>query len=146
MFASVASRTLLVVLLNCVVGIGVVGIPDSCLAWQSTSLEDVAAGRADIVDLTWPLNAKNGYWPGEGYKPFELRTIATLEKDGVLSKAFSMPEHLGTHIDAPNHFEPNQPSVSELDPKLLIGPGVVIDISPRAEQDADTMLTPPRHC
>jgi kynurenine formamidase len=115
--------------------------PQTCEAWQSVSFEDVAAGRAEIIDLTWPLNAKNGYWPGGGYKPFELRTIATLEKDGVLSKAFSMPEHLGTHIDAPNHFEPNQPSVSEIDPKLLIGPGVVIDISPRAEQDADTMLT-----
>ena len=116
--------------------------PQNCEAWQSVSFDDVATGRADIVDLTWPLNEKNGYWPGEGYKPFELRTIATLEKDGVLSKAFSMPEHLGTHIDAPNHFEPNQPSVAEIDPKLLIGPGVVIDISPRAEQDADTMLTP----
>jgi kynurenine formamidase len=116
--------------------------PPICGAFQSVSFDDVAAGRAEIIDLTWPLNEKNGYWPGEGYKPFELRTIATLEKDGVLSKAFSMPEHLGTHIDAPNHFEPNQPSVAQIDPKLLIGPGVVIDISPRAEQDADTMLTP----
>ena len=113
----------------------------SSYAQENVSLQDVAAGRAEIVDLTWPLNDKNGFWPGDGYKPFELKTIATLEKDGVLSKAFSMPEHLGTHIDAPNHFEPNQPSVAEIDPKLLIGPGVVIDIAAKAEVDNDTMLT-----
>lgn len=110
-------------------------------AEELITLADVAEGRAEIVDLTWPLNEENGYWPGEGYTPFRLETIATLEKDGVLSKKFSMPEHLGTHIDAPNHFEPNQPTVSEIAPSQLIGPGVVIDIEHRAEQDPDTMLT-----
>lgn len=110
-------------------------------AEESISFPDVAAGRAAVVDLTWPLNEKNGYWPGEGYTPFRLTTIATLEKDGVLSKAFSMPEHLGTHIDAPNHFEPNRPSVADIPPRQLIGPGVVVDIEHRAELDPDTMLT-----
>ena len=105
------------------------------------TFNDVVSGRASVVDLTWKLNEKNAYWPGPGYEPFKLTTIATLEKDGVLSKHFSMPEHLGTHIDAPNHFESDQPDVSELDPGLLIGPGVVIDISARAELDADTLLT-----
>jgi kynurenine formamidase len=27
-----------------------------------------------------------------------------------------MPEHLGTHIDAPNHFEKNQPDVRRFRP------------------------------
>ena len=125
--------------------IGLVFCP-GVAAWQSDvgsplTLSDVAAGKARIVDLTWPLNDRNGYWPGEGYRPFALTTIATLEKDGVLSKAFSMPEHLGTHIDAPNHFEPNQPSVSDIDPQLLIGPAVVFDLEPKCEIDHDAMLT-----
>jgi len=97
--------------------------------------------NARFIDLAYPLNAANQYWPGDNYSGFELKTIATLEKDGVLSKALSLPEHLGTHIDAPNHFEPNQPDVSQLTPEQLFGPGVVIDISVRAEMDADTMLT-----
>ena len=108
---------------------------------EPVTFSDAASGKATIVDLTWSLDENNAYWPGEGYKPFQLNTIATLEKDGVLSKAFSMPEHMGTHIDAPNHFEPNQPDVAHIDPDLLIGPGVVVDIEQRAEQDADTMLT-----
>lgn len=95
---------------------------------------------ARIVDLCYPLNAQNAYWPGDNYQPFQLQTIATLEQDGVLSKAFSMPEHLGTHIDAPNHFEAGQPSVDQLSLPQLCGPGVVIDISMKAEVDADAML------
>jgi len=98
-------------------------------------------GQSKIVDLTYTLNDKTPYWPGENYLPFELKTIATLEKDGVLSKAISMPEHLGTHIDAPNHFEANQPAVHEIPPEQLIGPGVVIDVSAQVEQNADYRLS-----
>ena len=87
------------------------------------------------------LNEKNAYWPGPGYEPFHLKTIATIENDGVLSKAFSMPEHLGTHIDAPNHFETGQPDLSMVKPDQFFAPGVVIDIAARAEVDADTTLT-----
>ena len=116
---------------------------DACSAEEpvAPTLDNLAGGRLTIVDLTWALNEQNAYWPGENYKPFRLETIATLEKDGVLSKAFSMPEHLGTHIDAPNHFEKDRPDVSQIPPEQLFGPGVVIDVSPKAEQDADYMAS-----
>lgn len=104
------------------------------------TLEDVIEGRARTVDLTYPLNDKNAFWPGENYKPFELKTIATIEKDGVLSKSICLPEHLGTHLDAPNHFEKNRPSVEKLTATQLFGPGVVIDIAPQAEQNPDYTL------
>lgn len=105
------------------------------------TLADLAAGRVEYVDLTYTLNSKNPYWPGDKYQPFRLETIATLEQDGVLSKAFSLPEHLGTHLDAPNHFEPDQPAVHELKPDELFGPGVVIDIESKVEHDVDAELT-----
>jgi kynurenine formamidase len=117
------------------------GSPDGAPANAAPTLDDLTSGRVRIVDLTYALNEKNAYWPGENYRPFELKTIATLEKDGVLSKAFSMPEHLGTHIDAPNHFEPDQPAVDRIRPEDLFAPGVVIDIAPQAEQLADYALT-----
>jgi kynurenine formamidase len=105
------------------------------------SLDDVVSGRAKILDLSYALNDHSPYWPGENYQPFKLVTIATLEKDGVLSKAVSFPEHLGTHLDAPNHFEANRPSVDKLTPEQLFAPGVVIDIAMKAEADADSALT-----
>lgn len=108
---------------------------------QGVTLGDVAEGRVRLVDLGYPLNERTNYWPGEQYEPFRLRTIATLERDGVLSKAVSFPEHIGTHVDAPNHFEANQPDVASLAAEQLIGRGVVLDISGRAEGDADALLT-----
>ena len=81
---------------------------EKAMAATPPTLEDVAAGKAVIVDLTYALNAKNPHWPGPGYTPFQLKPIATLEKNGVLSQAFCTPEHLGTHLDAPNHFEANR--------------------------------------
>lgn len=105
------------------------------------TLDDLVSGRLKIVDLTWPLGDDNPFWPAENYEPFRLKTIATLEKNGVLSKAFSTPEHLGTHLDAPNHFEKDQPSVDEVKPGNLFAPGVVIDATMPAENDADYRLT-----
>jgi kynurenine formamidase len=105
------------------------------------TLESLFAGEMEIIDLTYPLNAESPYWPADDYIPFSLKTIATLKNDGVLSKAFTSPEHLGTHIDAPNHFEPNQPSVDQIPVKQFFAPGVVIDISPQAEVDADYRMS-----
>ena len=99
------------------------------------------AGKLRIVDLGWPLNPGNAYWPGDNYRPFELHTIATLEKEGVLSKAFASPEHLGTHLDAPNHFERDQASVDRIGPERLFAPGVVIDVSPAVSAMADYRVT-----
>jgi kynurenine formamidase len=103
--------------------------------------QDLADGRAHIVDLAHPLNRDSAYWPRKAYTPFDLKTIATFERDGVLSKAFSTPEHLGTHIDAPNHFAAGQISVDQIKPQDLFGPGVMIDVAARAAEDPDFRLT-----
>src|SRR5437879_6589742 len=68
---------------------------------ESLTLDELVSGKLKIVDLGWSLNDKNPYWPADDYEPFRLKTIATIEKNGVLSKAFFCPEHLGTHLDAP---------------------------------------------
>lgn len=114
--------------------------PRSAPRWRG-SLDDLAAGRLDVIDLTWPINNKSAYWPGANYKPFELHTIATLQRDGVLSKAFSMPEHLGTHIDAPNHFERRAASVDQIAAADFFAPGVLIDVSTQASLQPDYRLT-----
>lgn len=101
------------------------------------TLEQLSSGKLKIVDLGYTLNDQNAYWPAPNYEPFRLKTIATLEQNGVLSKAFSAPEHLGTHLDAPNHFERNQPAVDEIKSENLFAPGVVIDVGMQVTGDAD---------
>jgi kynurenine formamidase len=105
------------------------------------TLDQLVSGQLKIIDLGWSLNDKNPYWPAPDYEPFHLKTIATIEKNGVLSKAFFCPEHLGTHLDAPNHFEKDQPAVDQIAPANLFAHGVVIDIAAQSGADADYRLT-----
>lgn len=114
---------------------------DEPAAERQTTLDALVSGKLAIVDLTYALNERSIYWPGENYEPFRLKTIATLEKNGVLSKSFCMPEHLGTHIDAPNHFERNQASVDQISPQKLLSKGVVIDATAQAAANADYRLS-----
>jgi kynurenine formamidase len=108
---------------------------------QAQTLSDIASGKARVIDLCYPLNAKTAYWPIGNYHPFQFRVIATIKKDGVFSGEYSTPEHLGTHLDAPNHFEPGKKSVDQLSLQALVAPFVVIDISSEADRDPDIMLT-----
>mgnify|MGYP000344925066 CR=1 FL=1 len=110
-------------------------------AISSSSFEDIINGNCTIVDLTYPLNKSNAYWPGPAYQPFKYETLATLKESGVFSGAYSTPEHLGTHIDAPNHFEENQSSVDKIKLESLIGSAIVIDISDKAGTNVDYELT-----
>lgn len=107
----------------------------------NVTLGKLTAAEVQLLDLTHELNDKSPFWPGDDYQPFQLKTIATLEKNGVASKTFAMPEHFGTHLDAPCHFERGQPSVDQIADADLFAPGVVIDVTMAAEQDPDYRLT-----
>ena len=108
---------------------------------KNITLGQLSSGDVRLVDLTHALNDKSPFWPGDDYQPFQLKTIATFEKNGVSSKAFSMPEHFGTHLDAPCHFEQGQRTLDEIADQDLFAPGVVVDVTMAAEADADYRLT-----
>jgi kynurenine formamidase len=85
--------------------------------------------RLRIIDLTQPLHPKIPYWPGVGYGAFRYECINVLERDGKAAGLFEMPEHMGTHIDAPNHFVASPVSVDRLPLATLLRPAVVFDIA-----------------
>jgi len=105
------------------------------------SCQTPQTARQRVIDLTHPLNAQNPHWPGPGYEPFKYEIFATLEKDGVLSGRFTMAEHTGTHLDAPNHFTEGQIPVDKIPVEQLFVPAVVIDVRTRVSQNADYQLT-----
>ena len=94
----------------------------------------------DIVDCTHPLDAKVPYWPGAKYFPLETWDLAKFEEVRAFSRAYRVPEHYGTHVDAPVHFAPGQPSVEAIPPEALVGPAVVFDLRGRAAADPDAAL------
>ena len=132
---------LLAIVGACCWGLTPTNVHGDAAAEAALTLEQVCSGKARIVDLTYALNDQNAYWPAPNYEPFRLKTIATLEQNGVLSKALSTPEHLGTHLDAPNHFEKNQPSVDQILPANLFAAGVVVDVAMQVSANADYQAT-----
>src|ERR1700757_2313762 len=62
------------------------------------------AGVRGVIDLTHTVSGNiPTYEPGES-AAFHVKTVATIEKDRYFAREISLPEHFGTHIDAPAHF------------------------------------------
>ena len=98
---------------------------------------------ARLVDLSYTYDEDTLYWPTSPTS-FELEELAYGVNDaGYFYSAYSFctPEHGGTHLDAPIHFAEGGRTVGEIPVRQLIAPGVVIDMSATAAQDADARLS-----
>src|SRR5882757_8250005 len=96
-----------------------------------------------LVDLSYTLTPEFPYIPVRRLTfPFSMTPMATIPKNGVAANTWHIHEHLGTHIDAPNHFAPDGLSVDEIKLEDLIVPVVVIDISAKAAANRDAEVTP----
>jgi kynurenine formamidase len=103
---------------------------------------DIADAR--IVDLTHAIDRDTIFWPTEK-KTFEL----VQEHRGITERGFfyaanrfCLPEHGGTHVDAPYHFAKEGKTVGALPIERMVGPAAVIDVSAKAAADADYTLKP----
>ena len=90
---------------------------------------------ARVVDLTQPLGPDTALWPGS--RPFATRTTGAIERDGVYSRDISLPEHSGTHFDAPAHFAPTGLRAHEVPAERLIVECAVVDVSDECAADAN---------
>src|SRR5712692_10393858 len=86
---------------------------------QSNSLAEVfhaiSAGQVNVVDLTHSLDEQSPYWPeGKTSSPFHASVAATFKRNGYFAREVAMPEHFGTHMDAPAHFDPQGMSVDQI--------------------------------
>jgi kynurenine formamidase len=124
----------LTILIICVLSIG-------CSNNQQASPTGKTIPFNHIEDLTYTLTADFPYIHVHHLTfPFSMTPMATISKNGVAANIWHIHEHLGTHIDAPNHFQPGGMSVDQIKAEDLIVPVVVIDISKKAAKDRDTEL------
>ncbi len=94
---------------------------------------------ASVVDLTHSFGDKTpSYEVESGYKATTVKEIA---RDGYYLRNICLPEHFGTHIDAPAHFAAGRWTVDQIPPARLIGPLVVIDVSAQARLNADYQVS-----
>jgi kynurenine formamidase len=91
-------------------------------------------------DLTHTLSAE---FPTYFGKPqFAAKQLFNYKEHKFNLFEMTVNEHTGTHIDAPLHFSENGASVDVIPVENLVAPLCVVDISKRAQDDADTQLTP----
>lgn len=103
---------------------------------------EACGDRMKIIDLTHTLEAGSPYWPEKTPgTPFHTIVATAHAEDGNFTLNLAMPEHFGTHLDAPLHFVPNRESVDQIPIEKFFAPAVVIDVSSAVGQDADYRVT-----
>lgn len=86
-----------------------------------------------LVDLTQPLGPGTALWPGSS--PFVATVVLDHDTDGTFARDLALPEHSGTHLDAPAHFDPDGLRVHELGLGLLVRPAAKLDVRPWVGDD-----------
>ena len=73
-----------------------------------------------IHDISLPISESLVTWPT--HPPIKISQPRHLEKgDHATVSEIRMSAHIGTHVDAPNHFIPKGSGVDALDLNLLVG-------------------------
>jgi len=115
-------------------------------------VDDLAAGRLTIVDLTQPLGTATPvislppmFMPSPGV------TIAEISRYDERGPAWywntlHFGEHTGTHFDAPIHWitgrDLPENACDTIAPRRFIGPACVIDIEAETARNPDFLVTP----
>lgn len=99
--------------------------------------------NSTLIDLTHAYDAQTIYWPTSP-SHFELKELSRGVVPGgwfYSSYLLTTPEHGGTHLDAPFHFDEKGYTSDRIPLNQLIAPAVVIDVSAQARADRNYRLT-----
>ena len=91
-----------------------------------------------FVDLTQPLGPRTILWPGS--TPFLATTLAEYDKGPGYLRELQVPEHAGTHLDAPAHFSRHGARVDAIPIAELVRPAVKLDVRSRVNGDASALV------
>ena len=96
--------------------------------------------RVQIVDLGALLENEAPIWPT--HPPLIIHPTITHDRHGYFTNTIFMPEHVGTHCDAPAHADPTQPdfTIDTYPIDAMIGPACIINVADR-NLEAGVVLT-----
>jgi kynurenine formamidase len=104
---------------------------------NSNNLKTIAYSK--IVDLTHSIHPNIPIWPGD--PATEFATVSQIEPEGYFLRKFSMGEHSGTHMNAPNSFYSEGASIDSYTAQSLVVPAIAIDIRDKSLGNPDYTLT-----
>jgi len=111
------------------------------LAQKRHTQQPDAAGFHAVVDLTHTINEKVPTFELSEKSPYEATTVGTLEKNQYFARNISLPEHFGTHMDAPAHFARGMWTIDQVPPERLVAPLVVLDVSANVKNHPDYLVS-----
>jgi arylformamidase len=83
-----------------------------------------------MIDITLPLGTETPAWPGDN--PLDIEWTLHFDRgDDVSVSRVSLSPHVGTHADAPAHYDHRGPSTDGFELAAFIGPARVIDARAR---------------
>lgn len=136
--AAMAASTLTPVLASAQ-GATPVSAPGASPAAGPTSIYSTSVPVTRVYDLTHVTGPDFPMFYGAEQPRIEQLT--SIADDGFYKNRLTLDEHTGTHMDAPAHFIEDGATADELDPSALFAPLVVIDISAKAADDPDAVVT-----
>jgi len=109
----------------------------------------LASGAVRVVDLTQPLSESTPVLqlpePFANTPGLSRRPLSRYDEKGPAWAwdVLELGEHVGTHLDAPIHWITGRDGqdVASVPPARLVGPACVLDLSARAADDPDLVLT-----
>ncbi|MCX8070855.1 MAG: cyclase family protein [Candidatus Binatia bacterium] len=114
----------------------------SCSGWPGATSPLDAISAEHVVDLTHSFGPSTIYWPtGESFQLERLAYGKTDRGYWYAANKICLPEHGGTHMDAPIHFAEGQLTADAVPLRSLIGPAAVIDVRGAADNNRDYEVT-----
>lgn len=110
-------------------------------AFGRLAAADAPFGGGRWIDLTHEFSSQTLYWPtAEGFTLDTEFHGQTPKGYFYAANRYRASEHGGTHIDAPIHFAEGHKTLDQLTIDQLAGTAVVVDVSARAQKDADYQI------
>ena len=79
-----------------------------------------------LLDVSMPVTPRTAAWPGDA--PFSCGWTATRAEGSSVNVGWARTSpHVGTHVDAPFHYDDAGARVGGLAPDAFVGPALVVD-------------------
>jgi len=81
-----------------------------------------------LYDISRPLSDSTPVWPGD--QPFSLRWTMRQDRGATVNVGqVTSTLHLGTHVDAPLHFDSDAPGIDQLLTEVFVGTAQVVHVA-----------------
>ncbi|MBM4241095.1 MAG: cyclase family protein [Euryarchaeota archaeon] len=80
-----------------------------------------------MIDLSYPIYENMPVFPHD--PKVEIKRVYTFKLDGFFLSKISGSTHMGTHLDAPFHFNPEGRKISQINLDELIGIAQLVEVS-----------------